>query len=112
MPPKSKGITSHFPLKMTPSERAVVEFLRMELEEAGIEASLNDVIRHRIRVAEFPPVFTVEAARAATQEHWRICEVCGPLRPAACPDGFWLFRRQLEARRALGEVGADGPERL
>jgi hypothetical protein len=88
-----------FRLRMTKPERAEVEAVQAEGKAAGLAPSLNDAIRHLIRRPSLPPAYSLAEARDASMAHHRVCDRCGPLRPAQCLDGLYLFRRQLEFRR-------------
>jgi hypothetical protein len=96
MPPKSKGRTSHFALKMRPEERAIVERVQAWGAEAGLAPSLNDVLCHLIRRAELPVPHTVAEGMAAIRAHWADCSDCESYRPPRCLDGVYL--RELNQR--------------
>ncbi len=107
MPLKSKGITSHYPLKMTPEERALLEQARQVYKAGGgMELSLNDMVRHLIRRAGMPLGLTPDETHAQIAQHASACPDCELEAEAfRCPDGFYLYRNHRRVLRA--HSGAD-----
>lgn len=106
MPPRSQGLTSHYPLKMKPEERAIVDRTQAIFTEAGLNPSLNEVLRHLIRRAEIPIPRTLGEGVKTLQEHTRDCEDCEPYTPPRCLDGLYL--RELNRWVSNGDGGAPG----
>lgn len=108
MPPKSKGLTYATRLRTTESERATVAAIQAAAAEAGIAASLNDVIRHLVRRACLPPARTEADARAAIVAHWDNCPDCDPSTVPRCLDGLHLQRcyTQVVSTPVTGRVGS------
>ncbi|MGW3925975.1 hypothetical protein [Streptomyces sp. NPDC005093] len=111
--PTSEATPSKFPLRMTEAERATVEEIQADAYEAGMGVSLNDVIRHMIRVSQFNVPATVADARAAIVAHWNDCRDCDATTKPRCLDGLHLqrayarvaaqeARQQIVAARAAG----------
>lgn len=93
MPPKSKGITSPYPLKMQPAERQLAEEVRRVYGAAGVQMSLNDTIRHLIRRGGIVLAHTPDAAWAQICEHANGCSDCDAENERiACPEGLFLYR--------------------
>jgi hypothetical protein len=105
--PKYEGTTSHYPLKMTPEERAIVDRQQAIFKEAGVtDLSVNKVLRHLIRRAELPVPRTVGEGMAELQRHVESCEDgCQPFRPPRCPDGLYL----RELNHWVSTEGAEAP---
>lgn len=101
MPPKSKGRTSQFALKMRPEERTIAEGVQEWGAEAGLAPSLNDVFCHLIRRAELPVPRTAAEGLAALRAHWEACDVCEAHRPPRCLDGLYL--RDLNKRMSCAQ---------
>lgn len=95
----SEATDSKFPLRMTRTERATVEAIQADAERAGITASLNDVIRHMIRMGTLPTPETEPQARAAIHAHWDACETCDPAKMPQCLDGLRVQRNYLRFAR-------------
>lgn len=95
----SEAVDSKFPLRMTQTERATVEAIQADAARAGITASLNDVIRHLIRMGSVAMPENEPAARAAIHEHWEGCEICDPAEMPQCLDGLRVQRNYLRFAR-------------
>jgi hypothetical protein len=110
MPPKIKGATHVMSVRMTPSERALVEQVQTVYGSVGIEMSLNEVIRHLIRRAAIVLTHTPAAAEAAVREHCADCPLCDlETMGFGCPEGLYLyrsFRRVLRDHSDLGNASA------
>lgn len=105
----SKGLTKAMPLRMTDEERATIERLRDEMIEAGLDASLNDVLRHLIRRAQMTPPLTEPAAREAIVAHWVTCPHCDATAAPRCLDGLHLQRTYAQVVSApIGGSPATG----
>lgn len=98
MPP-SKGLSKALHLRMTAEERAILDRVQASFDGVGVSASLNDVIRHLIRVAEIPIPATVDEARHAVMAHKAECADCRDSKKPRCPDGVYVRR---EYQRHLG----------
>jgi hypothetical protein len=90
--PTSEATPSKFPLRMTEAERATVEAVQADAYEAGMGVSLNEVIRHLIRISQLHVSATVADARAAIVAHWAECPDCNPQEKPRCLDGLHLQR--------------------
>lgn len=89
MPRPRKGLTSKFPLAMTPEERAIVERVQLAHAQSDIRITLNDAIRILIRRAATPLPDSVDQARDRVTAHWTACDACTGMTPG-CADGWWL----------------------
>jgi hypothetical protein len=87
-------LDSKFPLRMLANERDTIEAIQTDAANAGITASLNDVIRHLIRRSRFElrPPATEPDARAVIMAHWKVCPDCDPKENPRCLDGLYLQR--------------------
>jgi hypothetical protein len=92
MPPKSKGLTYHTRLRTTEDEKSAVDAVQADAAQAGIAASLNDVIRHLIRRSQVSPPRSEAEARAAIVAHWGTCPDCDARTKPLCLDGLYLQR--------------------
>lgn len=103
MPPKPKGITSHYPLKMRPEERELAEEVRRVYGAAGINMSLNDTIRHLIRRGAIVLAHTPDAAWAQICEHANGCSECNAEEERMqCPEGWFLYRNWRRLSKGRG----------
>jgi hypothetical protein len=100
MAPRSKGLTSHYALKMRPEEREIIERVQASLAAVGVTASLNDVLRHLVRAAEIPRPADVGEAQGAWLAHQSECDDCKGHRTPQCPDGV-LIRREYQRHLGL-----------
>lgn len=91
MAPKSKGLTSGFALRMTDTERTMVEQMRQRYANAGITLSLNDTMRRMIMISACRPPRTYEESAALVKAHTDTCPVCECDRYPVCPEGWNLF---------------------
>jgi hypothetical protein len=110
MAPKNKGITCHYPLKMTPAERELLETTQRVYAREGVEMSLNDTIRHLIRRAGIVLAHTPDAAWEQIRLHANACSDCdAEAFRFGCPDGVYLhrsWRRVLRAHQGTESVNA------
>lgn len=101
MPVKSHGITSHYPLKMRPEERAVAEQVQRVYARYGVEMSLNEAFRHLIRRGAIVLAHTPEQSRRQIAEHSKACPDCELESEAfRCPDGLYLHRNHQRVVQA------------
>lgn len=107
----TNAVNSHFHLRMTATERTTIEGIQADAYEAGIGASLNDVIRHMIRISQWNVPTTEADARGAIVAHWNECPDCDPQGKPACLDGLALQRgyARVAARAAVGRRFQNAP---
>lgn len=100
--PVTPTLDYKFPLRMLADERDTIEAIQSDAADAGIAASLNDVIRHLIRRSRFElrPPATEPDARAVIMAHWKVCPDCDPKENPRCLDGLYLQRGY---QRVLGQ---------
>lgn len=102
----SKGLTSKLPLRMTDDERTLIETVRDVYGTAGVELSLNDVVRHLIRRAGIVVAHTPGESLLQLRRHGEACEHCDvEAERFGCPEGVYLFRTYRRVVRAHAGTG-------
>jgi hypothetical protein len=82
----------HTRFRGSAEERALVVSEQAVCAAAGIDVSLNDVMRHLLRRSGISPACGVTEARDRLLQHWAECGTCERNVSIRCIDGLWLKR--------------------